>query len=32
VLADVTSETRDDVDDLLAHVRGARTSKPARPL
>jgi metal-responsive CopG/Arc/MetJ family transcriptional regulator len=32
MLADVTSETREDVDDLLEHVRRARTSKPARRL
>jgi metal-responsive CopG/Arc/MetJ family transcriptional regulator len=32
MLAEVTSETRDDVDDLLEQVRGARTSKSARRL
>ena len=32
MLTDVSPETRDDVDDLLKHVRGARTSKPTRRL
>jgi metal-responsive CopG/Arc/MetJ family transcriptional regulator len=32
MLADVAPETRDDVDELLKHVRGARTSKPAKRL
>jgi len=32
LLADITTETRDDVDDLVKHVRAMRTSKPARRL